>query len=85
MGVKSHFLLRLSNQSKQAGDKGNLSSDVPPCYLMRLSFSNHIHHLISLGCVPSRFKGKESYSWFDEPFDEAMVLFNQIGEICTLS
>jgi len=48
MGVTSRFQLRLGNQSKQAGDEGNLSRNVPFFYPMYLSLPNHIHTLISL-------------------------------------
>jgi hypothetical protein len=48
MGVKSHFWLRLGNQSKQAGDKGNLSSGVSFLHSMHLSLPKHMHTLLSL-------------------------------------
>lgn len=48
MGVKSHFLLRLGNQSKQAGNEGNLSRNVPFFHPMHLSLANHMYTLVSL-------------------------------------
>ena len=48
MVVKSRFWLRLDNQSKQAGNEGNLSRDVPFFHPVHLPLANHIHTLISL-------------------------------------
>ena len=48
MGRKLPFLLSLGRHSKQAGDEGNLSHDVPFFHPMHLSLPNHVHTLISL-------------------------------------
>ena len=69
MAVKSRFLLRLGDQSKQVGDEGNLPRDVSFFRHLHLSFPKHMHHLISLEGLPCCFKRKESQPWFDHPFD----------------
>jgi Rhodopirellula transposase DDE domain len=44
----SLFRLCLGDQSKQAGDKRDLSSDVPFFHPVHLPFAKHIHTLVSL-------------------------------------
>jgi hypothetical protein len=79
--MKSRHLLHLGNHSKQAGDEGYLTFDVPFGDIVDLSFVYHAHDLITLKRSLSRFKRKEAHPWFDQSFDEAMVLFNQIVEV----
>jgi hypothetical protein len=50
MGVKSHFWLRLDNQSKQAGDKGNLSSGVSFWLCCKEFGRNGLGNQVSLLC-----------------------------------
>jgi hypothetical protein len=83
-GRESRFRLRLGDQSKQASDERNLSSDVPFFYPIHLSLAKHMHTLISLERVPGRLKRKEAHSWLDQPFDEAVVLFDNIIKILLL-
>lgn len=52
MGVQVCFLLSLGSQSKQIGDEGNLSSEVPFSHSIHLAFSNHMHAFISLQGFP---------------------------------
>ncbi len=43
-----------------------------------------MHRLVSLQGSPCRFKREEAQSWFDQPFDEAMILFDEVVEIFDL-
>ena len=83
--MKSRFWLHLGNQSKQAGNEGNLPSDVPFFHSVHLSLTDHIHTLLSSQGIPCRFKRIEAQSRFHQPFDEPMVLFDTIVEICALA
>jgi hypothetical protein len=60
MGAQYCFLLRLGYSSKQIGDEGNLSSDVPFFHSIHLAIPNHMHTFLSLQGFPCRFKGRES-------------------------
>jgi hypothetical protein len=84
MSVKARFLLRLGNQFEQAGNEGNLSRDVPLFHPMHLSLPKHIYALISLERVPCGLERKEAHSWFDQPFDEPVILFDKIVEVFAL-
>ena len=44
-----------------------------------------MHSFLSLHCSPGRLERKEAQSWFDQLFDESMVLFDKIVQICALS
>src|SRR6266581_3103699 len=81
----SPFLLRLDRHSKEAGDEGNLPADVSFAHPSDLSLPDHVHDLIPLQRSPRRFHGKEAHPRLDEPFDEAMVLLDQIIEVFDLS
>ncbi|GHO64127.1 hypothetical protein KSC_030190 [Ktedonobacter sp. SOSP1-52] len=48
MGVPSRFLSCLGDESKQAGNEGNLSNEVSFFYPVNLSLTNHVHTLIAL-------------------------------------
>ena len=74
-GRESRFRLRSGDQSEQASDERDLSSDIPFFYPIHLFLAQHMHTLISLEHVPSRLKRKEAHSWLDQPFDKAVVLF----------
>jgi len=73
--------LGLGCHSKEAGDEGDLPENVSIAYPADLSLANHMHHLIPLERSPCRLKGKEAHPRLDEPFDEAMVLLDQIIEV----
>ena len=79
--VESLFLFSLDSHSKQVGDEGDLSADVSFAHLPDLSLANHVHHLIPMPRSPSRFNRKEAHPWLDEPFEEAMILFDEVVEI----
>ena len=49
-----------------------------------LSLANHVHDLISLQRSPCRFYGKEAHPWFDQTFDEPMVLLDQVIQVFDL-
>src|SRR5450432_1246418 len=52
---------------------------------MHLSFPHHIHCLVSLQGPPSCLERKEAHPWFNQSFDETVVLFDQVIEIFALS
>ena len=78
MGVQFLLWLGLGSYSKQAGDEGNLISDVSFAHPSDLSLANHVHDPVSLERSPCRLKGKEAHPRLDEPFDEAMILLDQV-------
>ncbi len=49
-----------------------------------LTFPEHVHSFIALQRLPRRFQGKEPKPRFDPPFDEAMILLNNIIEVLRL-
>ena len=84
MGEGHPFLLGLGSYSKQAGNEGNLPGDIPFAHTSHLSLPDHVHHLVSLQRSPGRFHRKEAHPWFDQPFDEPVVLLNQVIEVFDL-
>ena|SRR5690242_6990325 len=81
MGVKSHLLFSLGGHSKQAEDERNLPQAVPFVHAAHLPFPDHVHDRIALQGSPRALKGKEAQPWFDQPFDEAMILLDEVVEV----
>jgi hypothetical protein len=77
MGMQPLFLLGLGGHSKEASDEGDLPTAVSFAHPSDLSLANHVHDLIPLERSPCRFNRKKAHPWFDQPFDEAMVLLDQ--------
>ena len=75
--MKFPFLLSLGRHSKQAGDEGDLIRDVSFPHPVYLPLANHVHHFVALQRSPRALEGKEAQPWLDEPFDKAVVLFDQ--------
>ena len=78
---KSRLLLSLGGHSKQAGEECHLPQDVSFFHAMHLAFPDHVHDLISLQGSPRTLEGKEAHPRLDQPFDEAMILFNQVIQV----
>jgi hypothetical protein len=78
MSVKPHFLLSLGGHSEQAGDEGDLPQQVPFFHATHLPFPEHVHPLIALQGSPRGLKRKEAHPWLDAPFDEPVILLDQI-------
>ncbi len=70
MGVQPHSLLGLGCYCKQAGDEGDLPTDVSFAHPSDLSLANHVHDLVSLQRSLCRFNGKEAQPRFDQPSSE---------------
>ena len=81
MDVKPHLLLSLGRHSKQAGDERHLPQDVSFFHAAHLAFPDHVHDLVSLQGSPRTLEGKEAHPRLDQPFDEAVVLLNQVIEV----
>ena len=81
MSEEVPFWFSLCRHSKQAGDEGDLISDVSFAHTSDLSLANHVHRLVSLERSPCRLKGKEAHPRLDEPFDEAMILLDQVIQV----
>ena len=77
--------LCLDGYSEQFCDERRLPQTVSSAHSLHLSFPHHVYSLLSLQCSPSRFERKEAHPWFDESFDETMVLFDQVVERVALS
>ncbi len=82
--MKLPFLLSLGRHSKQTDDEGDLPVDVSFAHSSELSLAKHVHGLIPLKRSPYRFYGKEVHPWFDQPFDEPMVLLDQVVQVFDL-
>ncbi len=72
---------QLSGQSKGHLDEMHLSRKIPSGDSLNLSFPDHVHRLIPLQRSRCRFQRKEAQAGFDQAFDEAMVLLDQIVEV----
>jgi glyoxylase-like metal-dependent hydrolase (beta-lactamase superfamily II) len=79
----SPFLLYLSSYSKEASDEGHLPTAVFFVYPSDLSLANHVHDLVSLQRSPCCLEGKEAHAWLDLPFDEPMILLDQVVQFLT--
>ena len=75
------MLLSLGDHSQQAGHELDLPADVSSPNPARLPFSDHAHRLIALQRSPRCLKRKEAHPRFDESFDEAMVLLDEVVEV----
>ena len=79
------FLLGLGRSSKQAGDERSLPQDVSFVDTAHLPFPDHMYDLVALQGSPCRLHRKEAHPWFDQPFDEAMVLLDEVVQVFDLS
>jgi hypothetical protein len=84
MATKSLFSLSSGCYFKQAGDECDLTYDVSFIYPSHLPFPQHVHDLISLQGSPRGRERKEAHPELDEPFQEAIVLLDQVVEVLTL-
>src|SRR5215510_11416709 len=75
----------LCSNHEEIRHESNLSLDVTFAYPFNLPFSHHLHRLITLDCSTCRLKTEEPESGIDAPFDEPMVLLDEVVEIFTLS
>jgi len=78
------FLFSLNSHSKQTGDECYLLSVVSFFYPAYLTFPEHVHRFISLQGSPRSLERKEAHPELDEPFNEAMILLDEVIEIFTL-
>jgi hypothetical protein len=46
-----------------------------------LSFPHEVYHFIALECPPRCLQGKEAHAKLDEPFDEAVILLQDVVEV----
>ena len=51
---------------------------------MDLTFPEHVHRFISLQRSPRRLERKEAHLEFDEPFNEAVSLLDEVVEVLPL-
>ncbi len=73
------FLLSLGCHSTQAGDEGDLTSEVAFGHALHLSPADHAHALIPLERPVCGLERKEPHPWFDQAFEQAVVLFQQMA------
>jgi hypothetical protein len=53
---------------------------------LNLSLPHHVHNLISPASVRQAVSNAQgAHAWFHQPFDKAVVLFDQVVEIFALS
>jgi len=79
------FLFSLESHSKQAGDECHLLHAVSFFYATYLTLPKHVHRFISLQCSPRSLERKEAHPKLYQPFQEAMILFDEVVEIFALS
>ena len=77
-------MLGLGGHSKEAGDEGDLPSEVSLVHCVHLSFANHVHGLLSLQGALCTLERKEAQPRLDSSFDQTMVLLHQVIEIVDL-
>jgi hypothetical protein len=75
----------LGGNLEEALHKSHLTLNVTFAYSFNLPFSHHMHRLITLDCSTCRPKTEEPEPGIDAPFDEPMVLLDEVVEIFTLS
>src|SRR5919109_5050504 len=75
----------LGGNLEEALHKSHLPLNVTFAYSFNLSFSHHPHRFITLDCSTCRLKTEEPQSGVNSPFDEPMVLRDEVVEIFTLS
>jgi hypothetical protein len=80
----SPFLLCLGGR-EQVGDEGDLPGDVSFAHSCDLSLPDHVHDLVALQRSPCRFQRKEAHPGLDQPFDEAVILLDQVVQVFDLS
>jgi hypothetical protein len=81
---EASLLLSLGCDSKQAGDQRNLPCDVPFSHSLHLALPKHVYHLVALQGSPRCLERKEAHPRLDEPFNEAVILFDQVVEVLDL-
>ena len=75
----------LCSNHEEIRHESDLPSDISFAYSFNLPFSHHMHRLITLDCSTRRLKTEEPESGIDAPFDEPMVLLDEVVEIFRLS
>jgi len=75
----------LGGNIEEALHKSLLPLNVTFAYSLNLPFSHHMHRLITLDCSTCRSKTEEPESGIDAPFDEPMVLLDEVVQMVTLS
>ena len=78
------LLVSLNCYSEQLSDEHYLTGAVSFVHTLHLYFPYHVYHFIALQCSPCRVKRKEAHAWFNQSFDEAMVLFDKVVEVLAL-
>jgi hypothetical protein len=75
----------LGGNLEEALHKSHLPLNAAFAYSFNLPFSHHMHRLITPDCSTCRLKTEETEPGIDAPFDEPMVLLDEVVEIFTLS
>jgi hypothetical protein len=70
---------------EEIGHESNLSANVASPDPFNLPLPDHVHDLIPSDGSPRRVEAEEAESGIDSPFDEPMVLFDEVVEVFTLS
>ena len=78
------LLISSGGYSKQAGDEYDLSLHVPFVHPFDLPFSDQVHRFVSLQRSPRGVEGEETQPRFDQSFDKAVILLDQVVEIFDL-
>ena len=81
-GISQSFL---HCHSEQFCDEYHLVSSLSFFHSLYLSFSYHVHDLISLQGSPRALKGEEAQTSLDEPFNKVMILLDNVIQVLHLS
>jgi hypothetical protein len=84
MRMESLCLFSSGYHSKEFVDQRNLASNVSFVHPLQLPFPQHVHDIKTLQGSPCRLKRKEAHSRLRQPFDEPMILFDQVVEVFDL-
>ena|ERR1700674_4639739 len=84
MDMKKCCPFSLRGFSKQAGHEHHLIRDISFAHTMHLTLSDHVHHFKTLQGAPRSLARKEAHPGLDQPFDEAMILLDEVIEVLPL-
>ena len=77
-------MFSLGYHSKECGNEGHLVSHLSFFHALHLPFSDHVHHLESLSCLPCGLKREKAHPRLRQALEKAMVLLDEIAPILDL-
>jgi len=66
---------------KSLATKATWASHISLFHPLYLPFPQHVHDLEALECLPCRLEREKAHPGLGQPFDETVVLFDEIVEV----